>query len=199
MMEKKTMVSQFIVKAFGIFLLLLSNSGFAEILVGEKTFSDTDCKSTISKEEDSKLEKSKIYIVEGTIITNLSEKVQIVSIKSTSTKKECKKNKAAPVVATSKLKKQKNAIIKQAVITKKFLPKPFSSELLFEKAGKLDVATVTSSQDPKSKVYYLKYFAKLTLFTSIVIFTGFYSKSIKILKSQTFLYPVRPPPFFVIS
>lgn len=195
MMKKKTMVSQFLVKALGTFLLLISFSGFAKVHIDEDTVSNIDNQSKSSEEQSPQPEKAKIYVTEGVVITNLSNDIEIVLIKSTPNKQEKKKTKATPVVAISKIKKQKYPIIKQAVIVQKFIPKPFSSELLFDKASKLDTATITSSPNYKSKTYAISDFVKLTLFIFIVISIGFYTNNIKILKPESVLYSVRPPPF----
>lgn len=197
-MKKNTMVSQFFVRAFGTFLLLISISGFAKIHIDEDIVSNADNISKSSEEQSPQPEKAKIYVTEGVVITNLSDNIEIVLIKSKPDKKEKKKTKATPVVTTSKPKKQKSTMIKQAIIAHKFIPKPFSSELLFEKAGKLDVATITSPQNSKSKAYAINDFVKFTLFTFLVIFLGFYTNNIKILKPESVLYSVRPPPFPVL-
>ena len=191
------MVSQFFVRAFGTFLLLISISGFAKIHIDEDIVSNVDNISKSSEEQSPQPEKAKIYVTEGVVITNLSDNIEIVLIRN-KPDKEKGKNKTAPVVVTSKPKKQKRPVIKQAIIVQKFVPKPFSSELLFEKAGKLDVATITSPQNSKSKAYAINDFVKFTLFTFLVIFLGFYTNNIKILKPESVLYSVRPPPFPVL-
>ncbi|MDP9955956.1 hypothetical protein J2X97_001593 [Epilithonimonas hungarica] len=198
MMKKNTLVSQFLVRTFGTFLLLISISGFAKIHLDEDIVSSIENRSKSSEEQSPQPEKAKIYVTEGVVITNLSNNIEIVLIRSRSNKKEKKKSRTTPVVVTFKPKKQKHTIIKQAVIVQKFIPKPYSSELLFGKASKLDTATITSSQNYKSKIYAIKDFIKFTLFIFLVIFLGFYTYNIEILKTESSLYSVRPPPFLGI-
>jgi len=193
---KERSIGMFILVLFSCSLNAQTITGLSQIHLNSKTIlivKNQNVEAYQKKENDSIIEKGKIYVSKGTLVHNLdSESIQIIETKQKSTKKT---NNYAALKSKSKNTYKASSIRKESLV-KKINVKSVDSENLLSQQIERSSSIILLRQDDNHRNFSISETATSheNFLIEVLILHFTYQRPISFVLEYLSLLSVRPPP-----